>query len=209
MPTVSLLIRDPKLTYTNDEFNPGSWRLSFRADLANGYRQHVDLTSDERTMADLDGTVAFEPDTTEAYMGFEKGSLTYWKGSSDDIHPNPPNYLATLRMPQDDLTSLMKTIADGLPLMSVNISVDDMEYGWEPDGSGKKWDNATKPKIEITGYRLFFGQRDEDDEVHQAVEPVDQTPERVLSAIRDVGSRVSYLLYAIALLIVIALIKLF
>jgi len=155
MPNVGFILSEPQVTYWDEEYGSDGWRLGFEANLANSYRQHVDLTTDEGDLRNIDGAVSFEPISRQAYMGFEKGAMTYWKGF-DDV---PPKYLVTLRLPDGELARLMKTIADGSPLLSVNVAVDDMEYGWEPDGSGMKWDNVAKCAIEVKGYRLFFGKR--------------------------------------------------
>ena len=206
MPNIGLILSKPQVTYWDSEFGSDGWRLGFEACLANSYRQHVDLTTNDGDLRNLDGTVSFEPISKQAYMGFEKGAMTYWKGSDDVIGPFPARYLVTLRLPDEDLARLMKTIADGLPLLSVNVSVDDMAYGWEPDGSGMKWDNATKPAIEVKGFGLFFGKHEEKEVVPDPPEPAVETDIKMLVALREIRQGFRYILYAlIAVIAVVAM----
>lgn len=208
MPNVGLILSMPQVTYCDDEYLSDGWRLGFEASLANSFRQHIDLTTAEGDLRNLDGAVSFEPISKQAYMGFEKGAMTYWKGSDDVIGPFRPRYLVTLRLPDDDLARLMKTIAAGLPLLSVNVAVDDMEYGWEPDGSGMKWDNATKRAIEVKGYRLFFGKHEEREIVPDFPEPAIETNIKILTALRDTREAIRYILCALIALIVVTAIRL-
>jgi hypothetical protein len=196
MPHVGLLLNKPTLTFDNGEFGSKGWRLSFKSELANAWHQQVELTTDDK-FEDLDGTVAFEDaDGSEAYKGHGKGSLTFWKGRDDPIDGRPPAYLATIRMPSTDLARLTQTIIDGLPLRSVNIDVP-IEYGWQPDGSGKKWDNAANPAVAIEGYRLFFGEAEEEEVLPDPPETaIDHTP-KILAELRNVGRTLNYLLYAV------------
>lgn len=207
MPNVSFILSKPQVTYFDFEHGSEGWRLGFEASLANSYRQHVDLTTEDGDLKNLAGTVAFEPISKQSYMGFEKGAMTYWKGFDDVIEPLPARYLVTLRLPDEDLARLMKTIADGLPLLSVNVSVDDMAYGWEPDGSGMKWDNATKPAIEVKGFALFFGKHEEKEVVPDAPEPAIETDIKMLTALREIQQGLRYILYTLIAVIVVAAIR--
>jgi len=201
MPSIELVVRDPQVTLRDFLSVPEGWRLTYKAGLANAWTQSVDLTTDH-DFNDLEGTVAFEDaDAREPYKGFAKGSLSYWKGSDDVIFPRPASWLATIRLPSVDLERLMKTVADGLPLASVNIDLDSeaegIKNGWEPDGSGKKWDNAAHPALEITGFSLYFGRPQEEELVPDPPEPEIKTDVKVLEAVRAVARNTTYLIYAI------------
>ena len=201
MPSIGLVVRDPQVTFRDFHTAPEGWRFTFKAGLANSWTQSVELTTDH-DFNNLDGTVAFEDaGTRDPYMGFAKGSLSFWEGSSDIISPQPPSYLATIRLPSADLERLMRTVADGLPLASINIDLDGsgegIKYGWEPDGSGKKWDNAAHPALEIKGFSLYFGRPQEEELVPDPPEPEIKTDVKVLEAVREVARNTSYLIYAI------------
>lgn len=195
MPNVGLKVVNPSMTLSHHDQGTKTWRLSFEASLANGWRQSVELTTDHK-FEELNGTVDFETTEIEGYKGFEKGSLSFWHASGDEISPMPPSYLATIRLHPDDHQRLLDMLAGGLPLMSVNIDVPDMSYGWEPDGSGKIWDNAEKPAIEIKGYRLFFGKADAGELLEDLPEPEIQTDAKILTAIRDLKHTSRWTLYA-------------
>ena len=203
MPDVGLVLGKPQVTYRDEKYFSKGWQLCFEAKLANSFRQHVDLTTEEGDMRNLDGIVSFESTLKPAYMGFEKGLFSYWQGSNDVITPRPANYLVTLRMADEDLVRLMRTIANGIPLLSVNVSVDEMEYGWEPDGIGKKWDNVANPKIEVKGYSLFFGKHEEEEIVPDLPEPAIETAIKMLKALRGTGQTMRYVLFALVALIVL------
>lgn len=203
MPTVGLIVTNPQVIFGDDEFGGREgWRLSFDASLSNSYLQRVDLTTDESDIKNLKGTVGFESNSKEPHKGFQKGSLTYWKGSDDDIFPVAPSYLVTLRMSDADLAELVKTISAGISLMSVSLSFssEDMGSGYRPDGSHKKWDNRAKPAIEIQGYRMFFGKPEEEEVVPDPPEPSIETETKMLAALRDIARTVRYVLYAIVAL---------
>jgi hypothetical protein len=99
-------------------------------------------------------------------------------------------------MPGADLARLTQTMIDGMPLRSVNIEVP-IEYGWQPDGSGKKWDNVASPAVEIEGYRLFFGESGEEEVLPDPPEAADDPIPRILAELRNVGRSLNYLLYAV------------
>ncbi|MDX3885399.1 MAG: hypothetical protein QHC65_13320 [Sphingomonas sp.] len=183
------------MTYDNSPFGSNGWRLSFKSQLANAWHQRVELTTEEK-FVDLDGTVAFQDaDTTEAYHGHQKGSLTYWKGHDDIIQGTPPSYLVNIRLPGADLARLTQTVVDGMPLQSVNIEVP-IEYGWEPDGSGKKWDNTANPAVEIESYHLFFDQPEEEEIVPDPPEETIDPHAKILTEVRAIARTSRHVLYA-------------
>lgn len=38
----------------------------------------------------------------------------------------------------------------------ISIDVSGMTYDWQPDGSGKKWDNKSSPEVPISSIRFFI-----------------------------------------------------
>jgi len=205
MPSIGLAVSNPVVTYSGNSYGGrGGWRLSFEGVLADSLSHHVDLTTEEKEFSNLAGTVAFEEaDGKEPCEGFVKDALTYWKAINDSLDPQPASWLATIHMPSKDLQRLLKTIADSLPLRSVNIDADGLEFGWEPDGSGKKWDNAATPALAIKGYRLFFGSPEKQEILPDPPEPEIQTDLWMLTEAREARKSISYLTYAVIGLIVV------
>lgn len=209
MPSIGFILGKPQVTFDGSEYGVGGWRLCYDAELANSYHQHVEITTEEGDLQNLKGTIGFEPKSSPAYMGFEKGSLTYWKGDDDDIDPLPSSYLVTIRMNDDDLARVNDVIASGIPLLSVNISLayDGMELVPAPDGSKKKWDTAAKPALEITGYRLSFGKPEEEEVVPDPPEPAVETDVKILTALRDMKQTFRYILFALFVLITAVILR--
>jgi hypothetical protein len=204
MPNLSLILSNPQVSFTDDEFGGRQgWRLTFEAHISNDYRK-VELTTNEGDMKNLSGTVAFESTSRKAYKAFQKGSLTYWKAIKDEVFPKSADYLITLRMTDDDLSELVKIIYAGIPLLSVSLSFlpEDMRPGWGPDDSHKKWDNDTKPAIEIQGYTLSFGNPKEEHIVPETQSPNLHTDTQLIAVTRETARMMRYVLFILVGLIV-------
>lgn len=154
MPIIDFVLDNAKTTIGSGDLGRSVWLLSFTAYLAEAHHQHVDLTTDEGGLQNLEGILTFEPRSSSPYMGFENGSLMYSQAWDDDISPTPASYHMTLRMDENDLFRLMDAVRAGTKLVRVSVSANQMEYGWEPDGSGMRWDNASHPSVEISGYHI-------------------------------------------------------
>jgi hypothetical protein len=154
MPIVNFVLDNAKTAIGSGNLGRPVWLLSFTAHLADACHQHVDLTTDEGGLQNLEGILTFEASSSPPYMGFENGFLMYFRAWDDDISPTPASFQMMLRMEESDLFRLMDAVIAGTKLLRVSVSVDQMEYGWEPDGSGMRWDNASHPHIEIGGYQL-------------------------------------------------------
>ena len=165
MPHIGLLVSRPRRTFSRGGFASSGWYMSFDASLARSWTQEVELTTEEG-FKDLEGHVGFvdadarEPD----YEGHDVGTLSYHQGRHDAyLDGTAPAFLVTLRLPRADLDPLIASVAIGPALRSLNIDVPGLEYGWAPDGSMKKWDNAANPRLPIEGFRLFFGEPEEEE----------------------------------------------
>jgi hypothetical protein len=63
----------------------------------------------------------------------------------------------TWRLPDDHLAGFHALVLAGrMPRTAVIFfdHGDELEYGWEPDGSGQKWDNEKNPSIPIESVRF-------------------------------------------------------
>lgn len=194
MVAVSFIVTNPSASFSDQKYGFEGWGISFRAELSNSFRQHVELSSQEEELKNLDGVIRFfdrNPDKTEHQ---KKGTIFYWKGSDDNVFPDPPGYTVTIFLEKSDYENINRTIGDGLPLYTVRIDVEGMKYGWEPDGSGKKWDNINNPTLEIEGYTLFFGEPEEEEIVPDPPEPKVDTLPKLLAEVRAVNSKTTYAL---------------
>jgi hypothetical protein len=63
-----------------------------------------------------------------------------------------------VRLADDQLTHLHSVILSGRTPSTaiVHLYHDDLQVGWEPDGSGLKWDNETSPLIPIEEVTFNF-----------------------------------------------------
>lgn len=204
MPNIGFSLTNPQLTYSKSLYATDGWRLSFTAELGNRVHQHVDLTTEEKSLDMLDGSLGFQAvDEGAMPEGKGHGTLSYWEGSKEPLFGSPPAYNIELWVPAAQLQRIQQTMADGLPLLGINIDVPSLQFGWDPDGSGKKWDNAKDSIVQIDGYRLFFGIKPvelvdiEPDPLEQYVD----TDAKSLIAIRQLQKTVQYILFAITALL--------
>lgn len=118
----------------------------------------------------------------------------------------PPSWLVTIRLPGPDLERLIESVTNGLPLRSANIEVP-IEHGWQPDGSGKKWDNAAHPLVAIESYRLFFGEPEVEELIPDVIEtdPAFQTEMKILKEIGSVAQNTRYILFGVLAAIILLL----
>lgn len=141
--------------------------LSFKVKPEKPWRNEVRLTTGEK-FGELDGTVALRAGAPPAdwkpirivlspISGREEdvpviGRLGYWEKREDDFDSQPANYLAELWIASDQFTELVFAARAGrLPrFISLEVVGDGIKYGWEPDGSGKEWNNKERPHLVIT-----------------------------------------------------------
>ena len=67
----------------------------------------------------------------------------------------------TWRLPDDHLAGFHALILAGRTPRTAVIFLDhgELKYGWEPDGSGQKWDNEKNPSIPIENVRFDLSLR--------------------------------------------------
>ena len=208
MPNISFIVNDPRVTLGHSKYGGGGWTASFGAKQADAHVHHVDLTTEEEKLGNLDATIHFpQMDAAREYDEAQKGQIHYWKGTRDIFFPDPPACTVTIYLPDHDREQMLRTIADGLPLRTVNVNVDGLEYGSEPDGSGKKWDNAAKPTLTINDYTLFFGLQNEEETIADPPEPTIDTDVKMLVALRNLQKSGKYILVTIVSLLILLMVK--
>lgn len=59
MPKISFILKDPLVTLRHGKYGGGGWTASFEANLAHAHVHHVDLTTEEEQLGNLDATIYF------------------------------------------------------------------------------------------------------------------------------------------------------
>jgi hypothetical protein len=80
---------------------------------------------------------------------YDHSAMRYYKATVDDLDGHPSSIHFSCYLPPGDFADLLADIRLGITPSSVTVEVDEnavdptaaLTYGWEPDGSGKKWNN--------------------------------------------------------------------
>lgn len=140
------------LSVSVDEFERKHPILSFRVQLAQ--RESIKLSSDEK-FENLDGRVTVFPDvgeTQEDQNAF--GTLHYFAARDDDFYPFPPSFIVQTTIPQGQFDELLSAAKFGRVPSKISVDIEGMEHDWQPDGSGKKWDNKASPRLPVNSVRF-------------------------------------------------------
>jgi hypothetical protein len=111
--------------------------------------ESIKLSSDEK-FEDLDGRLMVFPDVGESHEnpnGF--GTLHYLAARDDDFHPFPPRFIVQTPIPAGHFDELLSAAKFGRIPSKISVDIEGMEYDWQPDGSGKKWDNKASPRLPV------------------------------------------------------------
>jgi hypothetical protein len=127
------------------------------------------------------------------------------------------------RLTDDQLTNLHSVILAGRTPSTAMVSFvhGELENGWEPDGSGQKWDNEKSPLIPFSDMRFNFSLQASPKDQPSATEiPEDYDPEffsdsgrvnfmlmRKLASVESLLQRLYWTVGAIALLVLILLLS--
>ena len=126
--------------------------LSFRVQLVQG--ESIKLSSDEKFEA-LDGRVTVFPDVGESQENQNTfGTLHYFAARDDDFHPFPPSFIVQTTIPASQFDELLSAAKFGRIPSEISADIEGMEYDWQPDGSGKKWDNKASPRLPVNSVRF-------------------------------------------------------
>jgi hypothetical protein len=110
-----------------------------------------------------------------------KGQLSYFKGheSKNGLGEDRASEIHfSYHLPRAEFDILYENVLAGFFPRDVVVDLDDgaIAFGWEPDGSGKKWDNVTKTRLQINELEFRFDYLREDEEGEDAflTEPHDR-----------------------------------
>jgi hypothetical protein len=133
-------------------------RLSYRVQLARirphrASRESIQLSTEEK-FEDVNSYINVFTETAELKSKDDRkciGHITYVPAFDDRYGPDstPACCDARLFVPKITFDELLATARLGRLPSSIWIEVEGMEYDWQPDGSGKKWDNKAFPELNI------------------------------------------------------------
>lgn len=208
-------VRRPTLRLHQGDFGGRrTWSVGF--ELYLGWHEKVRVTTEEEELKNLEGGVAFTV-RDKSMPKDEWGELYYSPGRNDDIMPSPPGYSVFLTLDQSDHDRLVSLVQNGVPLTKLSIKTGKgVKYGWEPDGSGKDWDNEQFPKVKVLGFTLNFG-TDQGDVLDDDVEPSksifdeaappDTFKKNALAKLDEVSKGIGWLLALLVFAVVVVAIR--
>lgn len=117
------------------------------------------------------------------------GVCSYHERIDHPEHGSPAVFSAHVGLPPTDISDLLCAWSAGKAISSITLEIDDLEYGWEPDGSGKVWDTEIKHRT-VRNARILIKdatpQADENEEDLIAVPAPDVPTKRDL---RELGAQ--------------------
>lgn len=118
------------------------------------HRESVKLATEE-DFDKLDGVLRLveqegEEPTNETQIGW-----LYYTPEIDgvDFH-HKATYTVDVTLPKPRFEALLTAVNQGRLPSEISITTEGMSYNWQPDGSGKIWDNKNTPQIPIKA--MFF-----------------------------------------------------
>lgn len=108
------------------------------------------------------------------------GICSYHERVDHPEYGSPAAFSAHVGLPRETITDLLSAWNAGKTISSITLEIDDLDYGWEPDGSGKVWDTEVKHKT-VRNARVLIkdAQTTGDDDEDEVIEtPVPDTPTR-------------------------------
>jgi hypothetical protein len=159
---ISLSNRDGETPASGVTANGISWALKLR----QGGRVRLSTGGDLR---ELEGSVYLRvgdatPDGKAIYEGDDPirwGGLHYLAADSDDDQ----SYYIDLHISQSQFDRVQRLVELGsVPVLNIDLGDDSLfkkdgeaaiKYGWEPDGSGKEWDNKNHQHLPIKGFTFI------------------------------------------------------
>jgi hypothetical protein len=111
--------------------------------------ESVQLTTGE-DFNKLAGTLRLlEHEFTESEKDEPIGSMRYYAESKSDLIYQKAGYQLDVKISRNRLEPLLQAIHTGRLPAEISIRVAGMKYDWQPDGSGKLWDNETSRAIPV------------------------------------------------------------
>lgn len=152
----------------------GSERAPRSISLSIRFEGHEDVRlSDKRSLKKVDWSMYLVEATEFNENATKQGAIGFLsrfdeRVSDDEVRPETCHISAALK--PDKFLSLLLAIQSGRVPESVTVSLRGMKYGWEPDGSGKEWDEKQVPHPPIAKISFsipLFGSRSDSSEQNE------------------------------------------
>jgi hypothetical protein len=136
--------------------------------------------------------------------GFDKaiGGVHYFAASTHDFGSHPAALMFEIMVDDPEMETLLQLAANRLYPSALNVTVEGMDYDWQPDGSGKKWDNIARPILPITAADFTLPisepptESDEEDSFDPS--PAPRPPESALPFLKEISQRILLMMYLLA-----------
>lgn len=111
-------------------------------------RESVKLTTEE-DFDKLDGVLRLVEQEGEEEDENSIGRLSYTKEFKGALDYLKASYTVDVKLPKRRFEALLTVVNQGRLPSEISITTEGMTYDWQPDGSGKIWDNKNTPRIPI------------------------------------------------------------
>lgn len=148
-----------KFVATSAELGTGVGELFEKSRPYISYRVRLDsnesiMLSSGENFGDLDDRVTVHSYVDSSSGKSNVGQVFYFPASADRFDSISASYIVDVRMPTAQMDELLAAARAGRMPSMISVEIDAMEYDWQPDGSGKKWDNKNARKLDV-GSVLF------------------------------------------------------
>jgi hypothetical protein len=82
--------------------------------------------------------------------------LYYCKESESIDMYHKASYTLDAKIPRRRFDALLAAVSQGRLPSEISITVGGMTYDWQPDGSGKKWDNKSSPELPVESISFYI-----------------------------------------------------
>lgn len=185
MPYVNLILSNAVIHY-NTGRGPSGWQMSYETRLRR-WHEEVELSTGGK-LSEMTGQLflrASEERDDEVVATLYH--LPEYPGGADQfIAHSDESYSVEFVLSPDEVMALIGAERIGRGAIGASISVEKLTYGYAPDGSQKKWDNANDPHLPVKGATFTFGPEPEPErEPDEPPPPPKNTVEFTLRAIHN------------------------
>ena len=117
------------------EYQNSAPGLSYGVRLADG--EAMELATGEN-FKELEGNVSLRTSATSVPLHVKQvGTFHYFEGHADPFEPSGPSYIVEVVVTAQQLNDLLVAARTGRIPSQIFVHVENMEYDWRPDGSGR------------------------------------------------------------------------
>ena len=183
-------------------------------ELRLGRGESVKLATEEN-FNDLEGTLRLvEQEDKPLEENAPIGQMYYVEKYDDVLSSHKTNYTVDVKISRRRLEPLLAAVNLGRLPSHISIDVEGMTYDWQPDGSGKIWDNKTSPYLPIKSMYFItpliggdphdcFDDRSPEDGMPPSRAQLNQVTailKQIENKLESVTNRISWLIFFLAIL---------